>query len=109
MNSELITKKLNINEIAWLYFLHYTYGGKMKLDSWKKDNRMGVNFYDVMKKASEHGLVEIKDTIVYSLEGCKEVIKNKLYRDTLEGALAFSDKLPETISIQLKKFLWNCI
>jgi len=35
---------ISIPNVAWLYFLHYVYNGKLNINSWLNDNRMsGIN------------------------------------------------------------------
>lgn len=42
---------ITIPDVAWLYFLHYTYKGKMEIKNWEKDKRMsGTNVRTSLEK-----------------------------------------------------------
>ncbi|MCK9447306.1 hypothetical protein M0Q50_10685 [bacterium] len=42
---------ITIPDVAWLYFLHYAYKGKMEIKNWEKDKRMdGANFRTSLEK-----------------------------------------------------------
>lgn len=42
---------ITVPDVAWLYFLHYVYHGKLKIESWATDNRMnGVSCQDALSK-----------------------------------------------------------
>jgi len=79
-----------IREVAWLYFLHHIYKGKMSAKSWDRDNRMGVNFAESMKTFN---CVELKDGVYYSSPECEEIIDKYFKTKTFEESVILQKEL----------------
>ena len=75
---------ITINDVAWLFFLHYTYDGSLNIKSWEKDNRMGINCRVSLEKFD---CVEITDEYFRSTDNCKKIIDEYFGADTIEIAL----------------------
>lgn len=75
---------MNVRDVAWLYFLHYVYKGKMSAKDWKNDNRMGVKFEDSMRKFE---CVKFENDIYYSTPECVKIIDEVFGVDTFEEAV----------------------
>lgn len=75
-------ENITIPDVAWLYFLHYVYGGKLNVDSWKNDKRMG-EICDV--SLNKFDCVKIDNEFYRSSDDCVKII-NKYF-----GAKTFKD------------------
>ena len=59
---------ITVPDVAWLYFLHYVYHGKLKIESWATDNRMnGVSCQDALSKF-DCVKIENNNYIFYSIK-----------------------------------------
>jgi hypothetical protein len=73
---------IDIRDVAWLYFLAVIYGGKMKAESWEKDERMnGRNFAESMNKFPD--LVYKENGYYYSKKEAFKII-DKFFKKSLE-------------------------
>lgn len=77
-------ENITIPDVAWLYFLHYIYGGELKKDSWKTDKRMGETC-DV--SLNKFDCVKIDSDFYRSTENCAKII------DEYFGAKTFKDAI----------------
>ena len=78
--------KYDIKDVAWLYFLHFVYGGKLKIESWENDKRMdgrksseSFSKFDCVKTTSEYYL---------STKECVKII-NKFFKMGFEEACRY--------------------
>jgi len=63
---------ITIPDVAWLYFLHFRYDGKMLIKTWENDNRMyGVNCKTSLEKFD---CVKTDDKYFISTEDCASII-----------------------------------
>lgn len=80
-------KDVSYPEAAWLALAKEPYKYEMKLDSWKKDNRMGVNYLETMQKFEKIGLCKLTENeIIFNVELCDELVNEKFGSKTLQEA-----------------------
>lgn len=95
-----------ILDTAWLYFLHYVYNGKMKISSWKKDNRIGVVCHDSMLRLQYKKLVIIEDDYYISVNNSEEVINKIFGANSIKEAF---DRSIDLLSYKTKSYNTNNI
>ena len=87
--------KYSIPEISWLYFLCFMYGGKMKISSWEKDNRTGVNFQQTMLKFLNDNIIRTDSENYYCLDKGKQIVLDTFYYEDFKDNLNASYKFKQ--------------
>ena len=84
---------ITIPDVAWLYFLHYRYNGKIEIKSWEKDNRM--NNTNCKTSLEKFNCVTIDDKYFISSEECVSIIDKYFGAKTFEKAVQMKYDLLE--------------
>ena len=82
--------KVGIPDVAWLFFLHYLYNGKMKYNSWYKDERMGVSCEASLNKFNT---VSIEGGYFVSSEKSADIIDKYFGAENLKSVLILGKSL----------------
>jgi hypothetical protein len=83
--------EITVPDVAWLYFLHYCYKGKMKVDVWKTDTRMdGISCQEALSKFD---CVKIIDGNFISTKDCEKIIDKYFGSKTFDEAVKSQKKL----------------
>ncbi len=78
---------ITVPDVAWLYFLHYVYHGKLEIKSWATDNRMdGIICQDALSKFD---CVKIENENYISTDECVKIIDkyfgSKNFKDAVDS------------------------
>lgn len=84
--------QITVQDVAWLYFLHYSYKRKMLIRDWKNDQRMGTNFLESLNKFD---CVKIDGDYIYSDKDCEKIIDKYFGSKTFENSVLMTDNLKE--------------
>jgi len=77
--------EISVSDVAWLYFLHYVYNGKMKKDSWKNDKRMPNTTCDL--SLNKFNCVNQDSEFFHSTEDCVKIINEYFGAKTFQDAV----------------------
>ena len=77
-------KEISVSDVAWLYFLYYTYGGTLSKKDWSPDRRMPGTTCD--ESLSKFECVEQDDNSYKSTEACLVIINEYFGAKNFEEA-----------------------